>query len=1104
MAWFSASFLLRTLVFVFGVPLFSLLATQGAATASDAVCAEVRIEIRQKLNLERQAFDAVLRIRNGLATSEIEALAVNILFTDALGNPVQASSDPNQTSARFFVRLDSLEGMDAVDGSGRVSPASTGVARWLIIPSASAGGTTAAGEIYRIGARVTYRIGDEERSVEVTPETITVRPQPRLQLDYFLAGDVYSDDPFTPELEPPVPFTFGVRVRNAGAGAARTLRIESAQPRIVENAQGLLVDFQILGGRVDDAPAAASLRLDLGTIEPGRARMGRWLMQTSLSGQFVDIEASYTHADTLGGALTSLIDGDPVSHLLIGDVLVDLPGRDGVRDFLARDGDVLRVYESNGPDTEVQDLSASATLAALGPPGHYAIQLPPVQGFVYARIADPTAGSGASIQAVRADGTALPGGNIWLSKTRDANRNWNYHINVFDTRGGGSLTVRTDLPVPASSLVGLVYVDANGNGVKDPDEPVLADAPLLLDGVAAGAQVQRSVQSQVDGSFSFLELPAGTYSVSIGAVEGLVDGTHQAGSAGGQVSAGGISGIVLAQAQSASGYAFAKRAPTVGPRVADLFVKPIEGPSSATAGALVSLTFRASNRGPEGALAQSLVLLPEDFAVDSISALGSQFNPSDGVWAHGSLPAGAEQLLSVSGRFGSAGAARISHSIALLDVAISDPNTADNTTHFDVLIEPAAGLQFEFEWASQTRLLLWAACSPQADPACSEQRRARWRAALEEHADLLQIADSPADFRRLLRLGDFNTVLVDGALEPLAQLSLLDELGETLRRGSALILTGERDAGWSPLEVRGGLAPPSARLGANDFAEFIDSELFAAGIVQVEAPLMAHAEAGARVLARYPDAAPAAVMSGLEGVRLTSAGFDLLRLIETAPTQERVQRVLAGLASTPTPDLDPGDRVPLRVFVYRPSGAGELDLQVSWPSLLRLDGVQPPPTTQSALAARWQQSLTGGVPPFEAQLDLRANDVAAAGMVLAAVTLDADTAAETIELRVLSTSDRFAAALAALDSVPVLSEPEQEALARARARVLSAQQALAADDPWGALQELLQALRDLNEIAAPEARLAQRAVSNLLAAISPAAAGEQGDSIFADSFEARP
>ena len=38
----------------------SVVLAPRAALASDAVCAEVRIEIRQKLNLERQAFDAVL------------------------------------------------------------------------------------------------------------------------------------------------------------------------------------------------------------------------------------------------------------------------------------------------------------------------------------------------------------------------------------------------------------------------------------------------------------------------------------------------------------------------------------------------------------------------------------------------------------------------------------------------------------------------------------------------------------------------------------------------------------------------------------------------------------------------------------------------------------------------------------------------------------------------------------------------------------------------------------------------------------------------------------------------------------------------------------
>lgn len=1075
---------------------------QNTALASDAVCAEVRIEIRQKLNLERQAFDAVLRIRNGLAASDIEALSVNVLFQDALGNPVQASSDPNQTSARFFVRLDSLEGVNAVDGTGRVASGSLGVARWLIIPSASAAGSSASGQVYRVGARVTYRIGGEDRSVEVVPETITVRPQPRLRLDYFLAGDVYSDDPFTPSVESPEPFTFGVRVRNVGAGPARALRIESAQPRIVENRQGLLVDFRILGGRVDDASAAASLRLDLGDIDPGRARMGRWLMQTSLSGQFVDIEATYTHADTLGGALTSLIEGDPASHLLVGDVLVDLPGRDGVRDFLARDADVLRVYESNGPDTEVQDLSASASVAATGSPGQFRIQLPPVQGLVYARLTDPSAGASGAIQATRADGSALPGGNIWRSRSRDANLAWNYYINVFDTRGGGTFTARTDLPPSVSSLSGSVYVDANGNGNRDAGELAVEQASILLDGLAAGAQVQRSALSQTDGSFVFADLPAGTYTLAVGAVSGLTDGVHRAGSAGGQVGPAAISGIVLAQAQSAEGYIFAKREPSAQPREADLRVAAPQGPAEATAGELISLMFRASNRGPEAALARSRLQLPESFEIESVSALSGQFEASTGVWAHGSLATGAEHVLTLSGRFTQAGPVRIAHAIELTDVNLSDPNGADNQAQLDLRIAPAPGLQLDFELARQSRVLLWSDCASGSMPTCAQSRRARWQSVLGADANGLLIAATPSEFRRMLRLGEFNAVLIDGPIGPLSGHINLDELGEVLRRGSALILSGARDSAWAGIEARGGLLSPVDRPGASALVEFSDSEAFAAGTSTVQGPLRSYPGAGAQVLARYPDDNAALVRSGREGVRLLGAGFDLLQLLETAPSAERARRLLAGLASVPRLPVDTHQRVPLRARVDRAAGGGDLDLQLSWPSLLGVEAVRPAPTSQSSLAVRWTQSLAAASLPFEAQIDLRAGSSAGTAAVLASASLDADAAARAFELQIVAVADRFDAALAGLNAVPAAGQPEQQALARARAQLQAARQAAESQNPWAAIEYLLQALRELDSIAAAEARHAQRALSDALAAVARAASEPQGEAVFADSFEA--
>ena len=60
---------------------------------AQSVCARVQIEIRQELTLERQAFDATMRINNGLATSALENVIVEVLFRDRHGNPVVATSD---------------------------------------------------------------------------------------------------------------------------------------------------------------------------------------------------------------------------------------------------------------------------------------------------------------------------------------------------------------------------------------------------------------------------------------------------------------------------------------------------------------------------------------------------------------------------------------------------------------------------------------------------------------------------------------------------------------------------------------------------------------------------------------------------------------------------------------------------------------------------------------------------------------------------------------------------------------------------------------------------------------------------------------------------
>ncbi len=87
------------------------------ARAADLVCAVVKIEIRQELTLERQAFDAEMRINNGLDEMPLENVSISVTFEDENGNAVLASSDPNATDAVFFIRVDRMSGIDDTNGS---------------------------------------------------------------------------------------------------------------------------------------------------------------------------------------------------------------------------------------------------------------------------------------------------------------------------------------------------------------------------------------------------------------------------------------------------------------------------------------------------------------------------------------------------------------------------------------------------------------------------------------------------------------------------------------------------------------------------------------------------------------------------------------------------------------------------------------------------------------------------------------------------------------------------------------------------------------------------------------------------------------------------
>ncbi len=512
----SAQFLLRfsSLLIIGLLPLFPVF----SYAADDSLCAEVRIEIKQELTLERQAFDAHMRINNGLSHITLEYVDVDVLFTDEEGNGVLASSDPENVDAVFFIRVDSMENIDDVDGSGTIAPSSSADIHWLIIPAPGASNGLEMGAFYYVGATLTYTIGGQEHVTEVTPDHIFVKPMPELTLDYFLTKDVYGDDAFTPEIEPPVPFSLGLRVKNNGSGAAKGLKMDSAQPKIVENEQGLLIGFVIEGCEVNGQPATKSLLADFGDIKPGASGTARWIMTCTLSGQFVEFEAGFSHSDELGGELTSLLDAAN-THFLVRDVLVDLPGRDSVRDFLAKDGEVYRVFESDSSDTEVLNQSASSTLHVEGQYGseiRYILSTPVTAGFKYVQLPDPENGQKALTQAVRSDGKDIKEENAWLSKTRDENHNWQYFVNLFDANTTGSYT--------------LVFDDTTAR----PQPPVLQFIPdrSKREGEQLSFMVEASDPNGTTPVLSAGPLPAGAGFVDEGDGTGVFDWTPASGQAG--------------------------------------------------------------------------------------------------------------------------------------------------------------------------------------------------------------------------------------------------------------------------------------------------------------------------------------------------------------------------------------------------------------------------------------------------------------------------------------------------------------------------------------------------------------------------------------------
>jgi Ca2+-binding RTX toxin-like protein len=427
----------------------------------EGVQARVKISIDQEAVTTRSAFLGSLEIDNGNETS-LENLLVALEIRDQNGVIVNNNL--------FGITQPILRGITAVDGTGILTgnnpttPIDEGIgsARWTFIPT-----NLAALEVptkYTIGGQLSYTENGARITVPLIAAPITVFPQAELYLDYFQQRNVYGDDPFTSNIETAVPFSLGVLVRNEGKGDAKNLRITSSQPKIIENQQGLLVDFEIIGSQVNGTGVSPSLAVNFGDIAAGGTAIADWQLKSSIQGKFSDYKATFEHVNNLGIKELSLIKEVKV-HELIHQVQADRAiGDDNLPDFLVNDVADANfrpetLYFSNGGTAPVAFAVGTADALIVPSDKVAEITASTTPGWSYIELVDPAAGQYQIKSVVRSDGKVIKADNVWLTdRTFPETGRPTYenilHLLDFDSTGSYTITYTNgDAVSPTADII---------------------------------------------------------------------------------------------------------------------------------------------------------------------------------------------------------------------------------------------------------------------------------------------------------------------------------------------------------------------------------------------------------------------------------------------------------------------------------------------------------------------------------------------------------------------------------------------------------------------------------------------------------------------------
>ncbi|HEX2925610.1 MAG TPA: CARDB domain-containing protein, partial [Ruminiclostridium sp.] len=286
--------------------------THSGDTANEIIT----MKLDQTATLERQAFNADLKITNGYKDYALQNLTATVVISDKEGNDV---------STRSFIIPTTLNGIRSLDGSANLEAGDSMTAGWELIPGEGLGGTDKEGKIYLVKAIISYYVNGRYVETQTKQEEIRILPQPKIKLHYYVPHNITAG----------VPFRLGVTAENTGDGLARNLVIDSGKLNITTDQAGLLTEFEIIGtsfGGSNDG----QFRLVLGDVSPHSQVTGYWLVKWKMyedgteskpyTGVFHDFKADLHHQDYKGIQLNPLVTG--VTTEIIGQDNLYSDGKD--------------------------------------------------------------------------------------------------------------------------------------------------------------------------------------------------------------------------------------------------------------------------------------------------------------------------------------------------------------------------------------------------------------------------------------------------------------------------------------------------------------------------------------------------------------------------------------------------------------------------------------------------------------------------------------------------------------------------------------------------------------------------------------------------------